>query len=81
MRKPRRPIHAVVRWMAGLSKTLPNLPILPRKDVRVKRMKKKIVNANEMAMNTGVVAVGALKRSGALLGSTVRSKLLNLSLY
>ena len=73
MRKPRRPIHAVVRWMAGLSKTLPNLPIFPRKDVMVNRRKKMIVNARDTAMNAGVVAVGAESKSGALLGSTERS--------
>lgn len=33
-----------------------------------------MVNANEMAMNTGVVAVGALNKSGAFPGSTDRSE-------
>ena len=74
MRKPKRPIHAVVRCTAGLSKTLPNLPILWRKVVMTKRMKKMIVKASETAMNAGVVAVGAERRSGALLGRTERSR-------
>ena len=64
-----------------MSKNGPIFPSLLRRAVNVKRKKNMNVSANEMAMNTGVVAVGALKRSGALLGSTVRSKLLNLSLY
>ena len=38
-----------------------------------KRMKKMTVNASETAMNAGVVAVGAVSRSGALLGNTERS--------
>lgn len=36
-------------------------------------MKKMMVNARDTAMNTGVVAVGAESRSGALLGNTERS--------
>ena len=73
MRKPRSPIQAVARWTPGLSRALPNLPILPRKDVRVNRTKKMTVNARDTAMNTGVVAVGAESKSGALLGNTERS--------
>ena len=60
--------------MAGLSKTLPNLPIFERNEVKVKRIKKMRVNAMETAMKAGVVAVGADKRSGASPGRTSRSK-------
>ena len=73
MRKPRRPIQAVVRCTAGLSSTLPALPILCRKVVITKRTKKIIVKPRETAMNAGVVAVGAERRSGALSGRTERS--------
>ena len=73
MRKPSRPIQAVARCKPGFSKTLPILPIFPRKDVRVKSMKKMTEKTSETAMNAGVVAVGAVSKSGALLGSTERS--------
>ena len=73
MRNPRSPIQAVARWMPGLSRAFPNLPIFPRKEVIVKRMKKMTVKASETAMNAGVVAVGAVSKSGALLGNTERS--------
>lgn len=71
---PSKPIQAVARWTKGLSKTAPALPILERKEVNVKRKKKMRVKAMETAINAGVVAVGADKRSGAPLGRTSRSR-------
>ena len=59
--------------MSGLSKKAPAFPILVRKAVRVKSRKNKKVKAIDTAMKPGVVAVGALRRSGADPGNTERS--------
>ena len=49
IRNPRSPIHAVARCTPGLSKPLPNLPILPRNEVMVNMMKKMAVKARDTA--------------------------------
>ncbi len=72
--KPKIPIQAVERWTMGLSKNAPAFPIFVRKAVKLNRRKNRNVNAIATAMNAGVVAVGALRKSGAFPGSTVRSE-------
>lgn len=47
---------------------------MPRWAVKVYMNRKITVKASETAMKAGVVEVGAVKRSGALDGSTERSK-------
>lgn len=49
------------------------MPSLLRSAVNVKRRKNMIENAKETAIKAGVVAVGAVRRFGALLGRTDRS--------
>lgn len=72
--KPSSPIHAVARCMPGLSIAPPSLaPSLERNAVSEKRMKKMIVKPRAIAMNAGVVAVGALSKVGADDGSADRS--------
>ena len=72
--KPRRPIQAVARCTPGLSNNAPNFaPSLLLIAVKVKRKKKIMVNAMEIAMKTGVVAVGADSNPGVLEGSTDKS--------
>ena len=44
-----------------------------RSEIRAKSMKNMVERAIEIAMNTGVVAVGAVRRSGELRGSADRS--------
>jgi len=48
-------------------------PRLPRRETRVKIMRKRAENAMAMAIKTGVVAVGAVRRSGAFLGRADKS--------
>ena len=44
-----------------------------RSEIRVKSMKNMVERAIEIAMNTGVVAVGAVRSFGELLGNADRS--------
>lgn len=46
---------------------------LTRREIIVKSMKNIVERASEIAMNTGVDAVGAVRRFGALGGNAVRS--------
>jgi len=46
---------------------------LARREIMVKSMKNIVEMASEIAMNTGVVAVGAVSRSGEFLGSADKS--------
>lgn len=72
--KPNNPIHAVVRWIIGLSSATDIFsPSDPRREVMVKRMKKMMLKPMETAMKAGVVDVGAVNRSGAPLGRLERS--------
>lgn len=71
--KPNSPIHAVERCTIGRSNQGPAFPSLLLRAVNVKRKKNMSVNANETAINAGVVAVGADRRSGALDGKSERS--------
>lgn len=72
---PRRPIQAEIRWTIGLSNTPESFaPSFDRRQIIVNRMKKTIENPSETAMNAGVVAVGAVKRLGALPGRSERSE-------
>jgi len=72
--KPNNPTHVEMRWTPGLSKAVDNFgPSLWRREIRVKRRKKMIERPIEVAINAGVVAVGALRRLGALLGRLDRS--------
>ena len=48
-------------------------PRLARREVRVKIIRKRTESAMAMAIKTGVVAVGAVRRSGALLGRADKS--------
>ena len=73
MMKPMKPIQAVARWIWGRSNIAPALPRNARCAVKVNMNRKITVRAREMAMKTGVVAVGASSRSGALEGRTDRS--------
>lgn len=73
MIKPMKPIQAVARWICGRSKSAPALPRNARCAVKVNMKRKITVRPREMAMKTGVVAVGASSKSGALDGSTDRS--------
>lgn len=73
--KPNNPIHAVERCTMGRSNQGPAFPSLLLRAVNVNRRKNMKVNANETAMNAGVVAVGADSRSGALDGRFERSKI------
>jgi len=59
--------------MSGFSSVAPNLPMEPRNDMRVNIKKNMTVNARATAMNAGVVAVGAERRSGAFPGRTDKS--------
>ena len=71
--KPMNPIQAVARWIWGRSNIAPALPRNARCAVNVNMKRKITVRAREMAMKTGVVAVGASSKSGALEGNTDRS--------
>ena len=71
---PSNPIQADVRWTIGRSRAADNLaPSFVRREMKVKRIKKTTEKPSDIAMKAGVVAVGAVKRSGALLGSADRS--------
>lgn len=72
IKKPSKPIHAVALWTPGRSKCAPIRPSVPRWAVKVYMNRKITVKASETAMKAGVVEVGAVKRSGALDGSTER---------
>jgi hypothetical protein len=48
-------------------------PRLARKEIRVKSTKNIVEKPMAIAINTGVVAVGAVRRSGALGGKADRS--------
>ncbi len=48
-------------------------PRLARREIRVKIMRNIIVSAIAMAIKTGVVAVGAVRRFGAFLGRADKS--------
>lgn len=48
-------------------------PRLARRETRVKIMRKRAERAIAIAIKTGVVAVGAVRRSGAFLGRADRS--------
>ncbi len=48
-------------------------PRLPRRETRVKIMRNRPERAIAIAINTGVVAVGAVRRAGAALGRTDKS--------
>lgn len=75
MRKPKNPIHAdncCTRGFCNIPESLP--PILWRKEIKVKEMKKTIDSAIAMEIKAGVVAVGADRRRFELLpGRTVKS--------
>jgi hypothetical protein len=72
--KPSSPSQADARWKAGLSNKPDSLaPRDARSEIRVKSMKNMVERAIEIAMNTGVVAVGAVRRSGEFLGNADRS--------
>lgn len=72
--KPNNPTQAAKRWIPGLSITPAILPgILWRSEMRVNSMKKTTPKPSDTAIKAGVVAVGADRRSGALLGKTERS--------
>jgi len=75
IRNPKNPTHADSRCTIGFSNMTESLPpILWRKEIKVKEMKKSIDNAIATEMNAGVVAVGADKRRFELLpGRTARS--------
>lgn len=75
IKKPKKPIHAEIRWIMGLSRVVENFsPNLWRKEVKVKMKKNTIENVRETAMNTGVLAGGAVSKSaGACLGRTDKS--------
>jgi len=74
IRKPNRPSHATARLSIGLSSlALSFSPNFARKETKVNKMTKIVENTREMAMNTGVDAVGALSNFGALAGKTERS--------
>lgn len=69
------PTHADSLCTIGLSNATESFgPILWRKEIKVKVMKKIIKNEMATAMNAGVEAVGAERRRfGALPGRAVRS--------
>jgi hypothetical protein len=74
MRKPKNPTHADSRWTSGFSNMPESLPpILWRKEIKVKEMKKRIDSAIATEINVGVVAVGADRRFELLPGRRVRS--------
>ena len=71
---PSRPIQAVVRCTPGLSTAALSLAgSFARRAERVKRKKNRIVKAMPTAMKAGVVAVGAVTKLGAEVGSTLMS--------
>ena len=74
--KPKKPSHAERRWTIGLSSIVDiRSPILWRKEIRTKVMKKMIEQASARPKNTGVACVGAASKSlGAELGSADKSR-------
>jgi hypothetical protein len=62
MKKLITPIHALKVCTRGLSKTAPALPILCRKDMRLKLMKKNAERTSAMTMAKLVNIVGAERR-------------------
>jgi len=73
--KPKKPTHAEIECSIGLSrKAVIFSPILWRKEIKVKVMKKMTEQASASPKNTGVPCVGAESRSrGAVLGSADKS--------
>lgn len=62
---PSKPTQAVVRPTKGLSSMAPTFsPSFARKEIMVNMRKNKVEKPIDTAMNTGVVAVGAERRSG-----------------
>jgi hypothetical protein len=73
--KPKTPVQAEKFCITGFSKTAPPLPILWRKEMRVKVKKNVVENARAMETNTALAEEGAVSTSvGAFDGRTEVSK-------